>query len=230
MKKALILLALAGCAQLKEFNDSFEPKPDITLENGIRLGEGALPVDVSTCQYKVHNRGTIPKWFIDDVIAVANKTPDWVFAENSNDDIYSSIKPQLGPWKSLRHRKAAMVNVVLVAAGFESSWDYGADRDKSASNTSSCTREVGILQSSGNSNHFSKSLGAYQQEVCNSTACDGFRACSKAPNANFQKEFPVGHFMRLVRFTIKHHGPLASKKINPWLKKSCVSAIEKKLK
>ncbi len=227
MKYVLLMLALASCAQLETINEELA-KPDITLESGIKLGE-KLPVDMSSCLYRVHNRGKIPAWFVEDVIAVAKATPDVVFAPNSNYDIYSSIAPQLGPWRDLKHRKAAMVNVVLVAAGYESSWDYSEGRDMSANNTSSCTEEAGILQSSGNSNYFSKTLGAYQQQVCGGTSCDNFRACSKSGNSTFKKEFPVGHFMRLVRFTIKHHGPLVRKEVNPWLSKACVSAIEKRL-
>lgn len=74
------------------------------------------------CKSRVHNRGTPPESFLNEIIDWAINAPDEIFQPNHMHDIYSNIVADLGPWKSLTHRKAAMLEVLRVLGGFESSW------------------------------------------------------------------------------------------------------------
>ena len=202
------------------------PKPVVASSNK------TIPVTsdlVAACLYRVPNRGTIPFAMVQDVIAALRETPESVFAPNANFDIYSSVIDKLGPYTTLANRAAVMGNVMLVEAAFESTWNYKEGRDQSASNTSACTEEAGLYQTSGNMNTFNAEAQAvlipYQKSKCLSTTCEEFKRCTKEP----VKSFVHGHFIRASRITVKHWGPILRKEINPYLKKECVAQLEKLL-
>src|SRR5438309_4348133 len=77
-------------------------------------------------QQPVSNRGVPPDSFLDELVAWGKIAPDEIFAPNSNKDVYSNVVGVLGPWEDLRHRRAVMLEVMRVLAGFESSWDWNA--------------------------------------------------------------------------------------------------------
>src|SRR5690242_20349021 len=81
---------------------------------------------------RVHNRGVPPNSFLDELLAWGRTAPDDIFAPNSNYDVYSSVSKVLGPWQDLRHRRAVMLEVMRVLAGFESSWRWGEGTDAAA--------------------------------------------------------------------------------------------------
>ena len=95
------------------------------------------------CKEKVHNRGKAPNAFLDELVDWANTAPDEIFKPNQIHDIYSKVVGELGPWQGLKHRKAAMLEVLRVLGGFESSWDWneGVDVTNPESNTP-CTEEA----------------------------------------------------------------------------------------
>jgi hypothetical protein len=73
-------------------------------------------------------------------------------------DIYSNVFGVLGPWEDLRHRRAVMLEVMRVLAGFESSWDWEAGVDvTNPTSTTPDTIEAGAWQVSANSMGFGKS-------------------------------------------------------------------------
>lgn len=181
---------------------------------------------VSACMVKVHNRG-VPKFaVVKDIVEALRATPLEVFAENSNADVFGSVKAELGPWTSLKQRAGAMGAVMVVQSGFESSWKYGEGRDMSANNTSACTEEAGLYQTSGNMNTFNAEaksvLQPFMAQHCKSTTCAEFKRCTKEP----VKAFVHGHFIRASRITTRHWGPMVRKEINPWLKRACAKQIE----
>jgi hypothetical protein len=106
----------------------------------------------------------------------ARQAPDEIFEPNQIHDIYSNIVGELGPWKNLLHRKAAMLEVLRVLGGFESSWKWneGIDVTNPDSNTP-CTEEAGIFQCSGNSLSFDASLKNMLLAATGKTDCDTFR-------------------------------------------------------
>ncbi|WP_194792048.1 hypothetical protein [Pseudomonas sp. UFMG81] len=174
------------------------------------------------CKNKVKNRGRAPDAFLDELVEWARGAPDEIFTVNATFDIYSSVAAQLGPWRGLKHRKAAMLEVLRVLGGFESSWDWLADIDTNnpTSNTP-CTAEAGIFQCSGNSMGFDASLKALLMEAAGKTDCPTFRTETKNNH-----RFAIEYCARLLRFTVKHHGPIKRREINEWLRKDALAEFE----
>jgi hypothetical protein len=176
----------------------------------------------AACKNRVKNRGRAPDSFLNELVDWARNAPDEIFAANPIYDIYSSVVAQLGPWRDLKHRKAAMLEVLRVLGGFESSWDWGegVDTGNPASNTP-CTEEAGIFQCSGNSISFDASLQELLMTAAGKVDCMTFQIETKTNHL-----FAIGYCARLIRFTVKHHGPIKRKEINEWLRKDAVSEFE----
>lgn len=174
------------------------------------------------CKNHVLNRGIPPDSFLNEIIDWARQAPDEIFAPNQVHDIYSNIVGELGPWKNLLHRKAAMLEVLRVLGGFESSWNWaeGVDVTNPDSNTP-CTEEAGIFQCSGDSMLLDESLKNLLLSATGEIDCDTFRAETKTNH-----QFAIEYCARLIRFTVNHHGPIKHKKINPWLRKDAVAEFE----
>src|SRR5271167_431470 len=92
----------------------------------------------------VANRGVPPNDFLDELVAWGKQAPDEIFAPNTQSDVYSSVFNTLGPWQGIPHRRAVMLEVLRVLAGFESSWNWneGVDTTNVTSNTPN-TMEAG---------------------------------------------------------------------------------------
>lgn len=177
------------------------------------------------CKSEVLNRGIAPNDFLEELIAWCLEAPDEIFTRNENYDIYSQVFNELGPWDSLAHRKAVMLEVLRVLGGFESSWNWNEGRDISNPNSNtSCTEEAGIFQCSGDSMNFDQSLKALLKSVSGKTDCDTFRSVSKSNH-----RFAIEYCARLLRFTVNHHGPVKRKEINSWLKRDAVNEFKKHL-
>src|SRR5580693_1899343 len=96
---------------------------------------------------RVANRGVPPDSFLDELVAWGKTAPDEIFAPNSFKDIYSSVFSTLGPWDGLQHRRAVMLEVMRVLAGFESSWNWNEGRDvTNPTSVTSDTIEAGAWQ------------------------------------------------------------------------------------
>lgn len=193
----------------------------LMLMPSVTLAQGTSRTFVA-CKEKVHNRGRAPDAFLNELIDWAQQAPDEIFETNSNKDIYSSVVAELGPWRDIKHRKAAMLEVLRVLGGFESSWRWnaGVDTTNPTSNTP-CTEEAGIFQCSGNSMSYSPSLKNLLVVVAGKSDCDTFRSTTKENH-----KFAIEYCARLIRFTTKHHGPIKNKHINPWLRKAAVAEFE----
>lgn len=174
---------------------------------------------------RVLNRGIPPTDFLTNLVNWAKDAPDTIFAVRPDDagetDIYTDVKPQLGPWTGLQHRKAAMCEVLRILAGFESSWrpGTGADTTNPAENNDE-TYSAGLWQISYNSRGFGTDLREYliQHGVTN--------------GAEFQRrmktdfDFAATYTAMLLRHTIRHNGPVKRHEINPWLSRSAVAEFE----
>ncbi len=148
--------------------------------------------------------------------------PAEVFAVNDRFDIYSSVRPQLGPWRSDLHRRAVMLEVLRVLAGFESSWDWneGVDITNPTSNTLQ-TEEAGIFQCSCNSMSFSPTLKSLLLSVTPDDSCKSFIKTTKQNH-----RFAIEYCARLLRFTTDHHGPVKGKHIHAWLRTDSVGEFQ----
>jgi hypothetical protein len=163
-----------------------------------------IPSGMRNIRQEVYNRGRAPDEFLRELIIWGRDAPEAVFARSPNYDVYSHVHYLLGPWQDDLHRRAVMLEVLRVLGGFESSWRWhlGVDTGKSEINTP-CREEAGIFQCSGNSMNFSPTLRQLLAKTATSTDCITFIKTSKA-----NKQFAIEYCARLLRFTVRHHGPL----------------------
>ena len=180
-----------------------------------------MPRNFVACREKVLNRGRPPVAFLNELVDWGVAAPAEIFSQNDRTDIYSVVKNELGPWANDVERRAAMLEVLRVLAGFESSWNWneGVDTTNPDSNTA-CTEEAGILQCSGNSMNFDSSLKELLRAAAGATDCDTFRATTKANHP-----FALEYCARLLRFTVDHHGPVKHKHILPELRRDAMAEL-----
>ena len=180
---------------------------------------------------KVHNRGIPPGSFIETLVYAIRKLPDNVFGTDyrskTEDDIYSwlhkhGIISELVN-KDIVRRRAIMCEVLRVLGGFESSWDWKEGRDvTNASSNKPETTEAGIFQCSANSINFDASLVAcfnwyayvYEKPEWVDMKKSGFSFQWMSKNV---PGYAIEHCTRLLRFTIRHHGPILRGEIFPWI-------------
>lgn len=173
---------------------------------------------IATRQH-VHNRGRAPIAFLDELVAWGKVAPDEIFAPNSASDIYSSVRNTLGPWESLQHRRAVMLEVLRVLGGFESSWDWTEGVDESNEDSDTPVEiEAGIFQVSANSMNFGDELRELVRREAGATDPTTFQREMKANHP-----LAIGYCARLLRRTVRHHGPVRDFHIHPWLRRDAVA-------
>lgn len=152
---------------------------------------------------RVFNRGVAPDSFLNELIDWGRSAPEAIFAPNARSDIYSKVRPELGPWTSAQHRRAAMLEVMRVLAGFESSWDWkeGVDTSRLSSDTPQ-NSEAGAWQVSYDSRRFGDDLRGMLSDK-GITSGIRFQQVTK-----FDHPFAMEYVARLMRWTTKHNGPL----------------------
>jgi hypothetical protein len=168
---------------------------------------------------RVSNRGVPPDSFLGELVAWGRNASDEIFIRNSNTDIFSSVFGVLGPWEDLRHRRAVLLEVMRVLAGFESSWDWNAGVDvTNPTSVTSDTIEAGAWQVSANSMHFGDELKNLVLAKVGSLDGNDFQRAIK-------KDHPLAmeYVARLLRRTVNHHGPVKRHEIDPWLRKDAVA-------
>ncbi len=170
----------------------------------------------------VYNRGIPPTDFLDQLVAWGKQAPDEIFAPNPFSDIYSSVKNSLGPWTGMLHRRAVMLEVMRVLAGFESSWNWkaGVDTHNPTSVTPE-TIEAGAWQVSANSMSFGQELRELVQRVVGTLDGNAFQKAMKENHP-----LAMEYVSRLLRRTTQHHGPVKRHEIDPWLRRDAVEEFE----
>lgn len=169
---------------------------------------------------RVHTRGTAPESFLRELIAWGRSEDAEVFAANDTFDIYNVVSGTLGPWESALHRRAVMLEVLRVLAGFESSWNWSEDYDRTnPREDNDLTKSAGICQCSADSMVLRPSLRDYAQRhgIGSATA---FRRVMVQDHL-----FAIGYTARLLRVTTRHHGPVRDRHILPWLRRDAVRAF-----
>jgi hypothetical protein len=171
---------------------------------------------------RVANRGKPPDDFLDQLVAWGKQAPDEIFAPNQFNDIYSSIKPVLGPWEGLQHRRAVMLEVMRVLAGFESSWKWNAGVDTTnPTSVTPDTIEAGAFQVSANSRNFGQELKDLILAKVGTFDGNAFQAAMKADHP-----LAMEYVARLLRRTTQHHGPVKRHEIDEWLKRDAVAEFK----
>lgn len=169
---------------------------------------------------KLRNQSRLES-FLTELVAWGKTAPEEIFAPRKDDpgetDIYTSIRPVLGPWTSIAHRRAAMLEVLRVLAGFESSWNWNEGRDTTNSTSvTPTTIEAGAWQVSGNSRAFGEDL----------------RRLGPKDGNEFQRVMKSNHPLameyaaRLLRHTIRHNGPVKRGEILPFLNREAVAEFQ----
>lgn len=194
----------------------------------------------------VFNRGIAPDDFLRELVEWGRSAPDEIFEVNPLNDIYAKVKPELGPYESLTHRKAVMLEVMRVLAGFESSWDWkeGVDTSRLGDDTPA-NSEAGAWQVSYDSRSLSPDL---KPLLASKGIIDD--AHSIKDDIQFQRltkfdhPFAMEFVARLMRANTKHNGPLykgeernairrslrgAKHSIYPWLSRESVGEFEELL-
>lgn len=171
---------------------------------------------------QVFNRGIPPDDFLDQLVAWGKSAPDEIFTRNPFDDIYSSVKDTLGPWQGTPHRRAVMLEVMRVLAGFESSWKWTEGRDTTnPTSVTADTIEAGAWQVSANSMNFGQELK--DLVMAQVGTLDG-NAFQKAMKENHP--LAMEYIARLLRRTTRHNGPVRDRKIHPWLRRDAVAEFQ----
>lgn len=175
----------------------------------------------------VKNRGNPSDEFLTELVKWGKGAADEIFAPNINPaDIYAYVAPELGPWKGPDHRRAVMLEVMRVLAGFESSWHWneGVDVTNSTSVTPE-TIEAGAWQVSANSMAFGQDLKDLVTRVVGSMDGNAFQSAIKSNHV-----LAMEYIARLLRHTVRHNGPVKRREINPFLSPASVKEFQELLK
>lgn len=167
---------------------------------------------------QVFNRGVPPDTFLDQLVDWGRTAPDEIFVSNDRTDIYSNVVGVLGPWEDLGHRRAAMLEVMRVLAGFELSWDFNAGVDTTNPHSvTPDTIEAGAWQVSADSMGFGEELKNFVLTAVGSLDGNDFQRAMK-------KNHPLAmeYIARLLRRTVNHNGPVKNHDIDPWLRRDAV--------
>lgn len=201
---------------------------------------------------EVFNRGVAPDSFLEELVAWARLAPEAIFAQNeSKTDIYGKVKAELGPWEldnraiaamasipeekvlPWHHRRAVMLEVMRVLAGFESSFDWaeGVDTSRLGDDTPS-NSEAGAWQVSFDARAIHPSLAA----MLNAKGITNGIMFQRA--MKFDHPLAMDFVSSLMRWTTHHNGPLykgserdairrslreAKHSIYPWLSRDSVA-------
>ena len=200
----------------KSFNDPMH----FEVQRFMSTEEIGARVDMKYIRTKQHvfNRGVPPDSFLDELIAWGKQAPDEIFATNTFSDIYSSVKNTLGPWRDIKHRRAVMLEVMRVLAGFESSWNWNEDVDThNPTSVTPETMESGAWQVSANSMNFGQELKDLVRAQVGTLDATAFRKAMKENHP-----LAMEYVARLLRRTVTHHGPVLRHEIDPWLRRDAV--------
>jgi hypothetical protein len=173
----------------------------------------------------VLNRGVPPIGFLDELVAWGKVAPQEIFDPNPHDDVFASVKDSLGPWEGGNHRRAAMLEVMRVLAGFESSWNWQEGRDiTNATSVTPETIEAGAWQVSANSINFGPELKSIVLQHVGTLDGNAFQAKMKTDHP-----FAMEYIARLLRRTTKHNGPVKRHEIDSWLRRDAVAEFQQLL-
>lgn len=178
----------------------------------------------SETKHPMSNRGEPPDSFLAELVQWGKGAPDEIFSANDNPaDIYALVRPILGPWDGILHRRAVMLEVMRVHAGFESSWDWqeGVDHTNATSMQNIEGRETGIFQMSFNSIHLS---GGSMKPFAEVHGIDTPATFIPAMKSNHS--LCLEYYARLVRLNIRWAGPLVRGEILPFLRRGAVKEFE----
>lgn len=173
----------------------------------------------------VENRGRAPVDFLEELVAWGKTAPAEIFAPNNVAvDAYAVIKSRLGTkqgndasgtpiyvWEGLLHRRAALLELMRVHAGRESSWKWGegVDRTNARSQRNKTGEETGIFQVSFDSTLLDSTEGKdIMGAFLAANGVDDDKPETFIPRMKTDHVFALEFYARLVRVSIAWAGPL----------------------
>lgn len=171
-----------------------------------------MPRHFAATKKPVSNRGVAPDAFLDELVSIFLALDISLFAPNSEpEDVFSLIRPVLGPWTSLEHRRAAMCEVLRVLAGEESSWNWseGVDTTNKTSMAHVEGQETGAWQVSADSMALSPALRSFIVERLGTDHPQAFIDAMKENHA-----LAVEYVVRLLRVSYRWDGPISRGVVN----------------
>lgn len=187
------------------------------------------PIQFVASLHFIAERGRPPVSFLTELVTWGKKalvaSPE-IFAVNNNPkDAYAAIKPFLGTqtgidangqpifaWDSLEHRCAAMLELMRVHAGRESSWNWrdGVDTTNARSMANKTAQETGIFDVSFDSEYLDSPDGKHIMEAFGQS--HGLDTPDKfIPAMKEDHELAMEYYVRLDRVSIAWAGPLVEK-------------------
>jgi hypothetical protein len=166
----------------------------------------------SATKQQVSNRGIAPDGFLDELVAWGRDADSSLFVEYSNDDdVWTKVRRVLGPYEDLRHRRAVMLEVMRVLAGYESSWNWNqgtdAHADKVARDAGNPRRpeqiEAGAFQVSADSMNLGIELKIMVLTEVGSTGAREFQRAMKDNHT-----LAMDYVAQLLISTVSQNGPL----------------------
>ena len=176
---------------------------------------------------KVSNRGVPPDSFLQELVGWGRTALSEIFEDKTTKepDVYASVKGKLGPYVDGTHRKACMLEVMRVLAGFESSWKFNEGRDvTNKSSVTPDTIEAGAWQVSANSLNFGQDLKDLVSTEVGTLEGDPFQQEMKANHP-----LAMEYIARLLRHTCRHNGPVLRHEIDPFLSPEAVNEFQQLL-
>jgi hypothetical protein len=157
-------------------------------------------------------------YLADQLVDWGRTAPDEIFVRNDRTDIYSNVVGVLGPWEDLGHRRAAMLEIMRVLAGFEASWDSNAGVDTTNPHSvTPDTIEAGAWQVSADSMGFGEELKKLVLTAVGSLDGNHFQRAMRE-----NQPLAMEYIARLLRRTVNHNGPVKNHDIDPWLRRDAV--------
>lgn len=173
-------------------------------------------------KHRVSNRGIAPDGFLDELVNWGKIAPEEIFVPNSAHDVYTNVFKVLGPYPDNAYRRAVMLEVMRVLAGFESSWKWNEGRDTTnATSVTPTTIEAGAWQVSANSMGFGHELKNLVQSRVGSTDGNAFQRAMKQDH-----QLAMEYIARLLRRTVNHNGPVKRHEIDAWVRKDAVAEFQ----
>lgn len=177
----------------------------------------------------VHNRGTPPATFLNELVAWGRSAPDDIFAPNDDpEDVYNRLAPILGPWLGAMHRRAAMLELMRCLGGFESSWNFreGVDTTNETSMRNIEGQETGIFQVSFDSMRLDNSKDTGDDlHQCVMRYCGAIDVHRFIDEMKFNHTFALEYCARLLRNSFLWDGPIARHEIDRHLKRDAVTEL-----
>lgn len=227
LDNALIATGIGGGMPASSVAERKPTAAESSVVNVPTVGKAPPPEKFVKTRVKFHNRRVPPVEFLQELVQWGATASEEIFVDKPTreTDVYASVKSELGPYGDIIHRKACMLEVMRVLAGFESSWNWGEGRDTTnASENSSDTISAGPFQVSANSL-------AFGQDLKNLVAPFGITHPVRHGNA-FQELMKTNHpvafqyIARLLRHTIRHNGPVKRSELDPFLSKDAVKEFQ----